>query len=152
LHRFALTESPLAFVETPRNDAARLDSVVLGLLERGEGWGVVDGDRLVGKLVIDALPYDCLAHTRWLHAVYLHPDARGQGLGDQLIQTAVADTHANGALRVALWVNEKNQPARRAYERLGFRETGRVPGGIAVAGAFVDDVLMTLELAPREPG
>jgi hypothetical protein len=29
---------------------------------------------------------------------------------------------------------------------MGFQQTGRVPGGIKIAGAFVDDVLMTLEL------
>lgn len=144
LHRFALMEAPLAFVETLRNDEARPDSIVRAMLERGEGWGVFDGERLVGKLVIDALPYDCLAHTHWLHAVYLHPDARGTGAGGALARAAIADAASNGATRIALWVNEKNAPARRAYERLGFVETGRVPGGISVEGGYVDDVLMTL--------
>jgi len=37
--------------------------------------------------------------------------------------------------------------SRRRDERLGFQQTGRIPGGILVAGEFVDDVLMTLELA-----
>lgn len=143
LHRYGLSEAPLAFVKTRANDAARPDSVVRDMLARGEGWGVFLGERLVGKLVIDALPYDCLTHTRWLHAVYLHPDARGAGAGAALLNAAMSDAVTHGATRFALWVNEKNAAARRMYERAGFAETGRIPGGIVVSGENVDDVLMT---------
>ena len=97
LHRVGLSEAPGAFVETLANDAARPDSVVAAMLARGEGWGLFDGERLVGKLVIDAPPYDCLAHTRWLHAVYLHPDARGAGAGAALMQAAITDARNRGA-------------------------------------------------------
>lgn len=98
--------------------------------------------------MIDALPYARLAHTRWLHAVYLHPDARGTGAGAALVQTAIDRAVANGARRIALWVNERNIAARRAYERLGFVETGRVPGGIRDGHDYVDDVLMCLKVGP----
>lgn len=81
LHRFALREAAQAFVETLADDARRPDAAVAEMLARGEGWGLFDGERLVGKLVLDAMPYECLAHTRWLHAIYLHPDARGRGAG-----------------------------------------------------------------------
>lgn len=151
LHRFGLSEAPYAFVETLTNDAARLDATVRAMLERGEGWGAFDGERLVGKCVIDGLPYDCLAHTRLLHAIYLHPDARGGGVGAALVGAAVAYVERQGATRVTLWVNDQNAPARRMYERLGFVETGRIPEGIGVEGRYVDDVLMTLKLAV-EPG
>ncbi len=149
LHRFALSEAPQAFVETLANDAVRSDAVVAEMLARGEGWGAFDDGRLVGKLVIDAPPYDCLAHTRWLHAIYLHPDARGGGVGAALVGAAIAHVRAEGATRIALWVNDENPPARGMYERLGFVETGRVPGGICVGGDYIDDVLMTIELAPE---
>jgi GNAT superfamily N-acetyltransferase len=147
LHRFGLREAPQAFVETLADDARRPDAAVAEMLARGEGWGLFDGERLVGKLVLNAMPYECLAHTRWLHAIYLHPDARGRGAGVALVGAAMASAQAEGATRVALWVNGKNGPARRMYERLGFVETGRIPGGIAIAGDYVDDVLMTLNLA-----
>lgn len=146
LHRFGMTESPLGFVDVPETDAARPDSEVAAMLERGEGWGVFEGERLVGKLTVDALPYPSLAHTFWIHAVYVHPDARGSGASTALMRAAVDAARAKGALRVALWVNERNAAARRFYERFGFAMTGRIPGGIRAGGDLVDDVLMTLDL------
>lgn len=146
LHRFGLEESPNGFVDVPETDDARPDSEVEGILARGEYWGVFDGDRLVGKLTIDALPYPSLAHTFWIHAVYVHPDARGAGASSKLVRTAIAHVQGKGATRIALWVNGANTYARVLYERLGFRQTGSIPGGIRIDGKLVDDVLMTLEL------
>lgn len=145
LHRFGMTESPLGFVDVPDTDAARPDTEVAAMLARGEGWGVFEGDRLVGKLTVDALPYPSLSHTFWIHAVYVHPDARGSGASAALMRAALDAARAKGAQRIALWVNERNTPARRFYERCGFVVTGRVPGGIRVSDELVDDVLMTFD-------
>jgi GNAT superfamily N-acetyltransferase len=141
-----MAESPQGFVDVTETDAARPDDVVEAMLARGEAWGVFDGERLVGKLTIDALPYPSLAHTFWVHAVYVHPDARGSGASSKLLRAALDDARSKGALRVALWVNGANTHARGLYERVGFRQTGQVPGGIQIAGMLIDDVLMTLTL------
>jgi GNAT superfamily N-acetyltransferase len=146
LHRFGMSESPTGFVDVAETDAARSDAQVRDMLQQGHGWGAFDGDRLVAKLTIDALPYPSLAHTFWIHAVYAHPDARGTGASGKLIQAAIEGARLKGALRVALWVNGVNAHARGLYERMGFQQTGRIPGGIKVADMFVDDVLMSLEL------
>lgn len=146
LHRFGMQESPSGFVDVPATDAARPDAEVEAALARGEGWGAFDGDRLIGKLIIDALPYPSLAHTFWIHAVYVHPDGRGSGASSALLRAAMESARAQGASRVALWVNGVNAHARRLYERLGFREAGRIPEGIRVDGVYVDDVLMALKL------
>ncbi|ANP47800.1 GNAT family N-acetyltransferase [Candidatus Viadribacter manganicus] len=146
LHRFGIVESPNGFVDVAATDAARPDDDVTQMLARGEGWGAFDGDRLVGKLTIDALPYPSLAHTFWIHAVYVHPDARGKGASGKLIRAAIESAQSKGARRIALWVNGVNPHARGLYERMGFRQTGHIPGGIQIDGAYVDDVLMSLEL------
>jgi GNAT superfamily N-acetyltransferase len=146
LHRFGIKESPNGFVDVEATDAARPDADVEAMLARGDGWGAFEGERLVGKLTIDALIYPSLAHTWWIHAVYVHPDARGSGASGKLIQAAIAHAQSRGASRIALWVNGANAPARGLYERMGFRQTGHIPGGIKVDGAYVDDVLMTREL------
>jgi GNAT superfamily N-acetyltransferase len=147
LHRFGIVESPLAVVDVPELDAARPDAEVAAMLERGEGWGVFDGEHLVAKLAIDALPYPSLAHTFWVHALYVHPDARGTGASAALMRAAIDGAVAKGARCIALWVNEKNAVARRFYERLGFVLAGQIPGGIAVGDGYVNDVLMTLDLS-----
>lgn len=150
LHRFGMTESPDGFVDVAATDAARPDSDVVAMLARGDGWGAFDGDRLLGKLTIDALPYPSLAHTFWIHAVYVHPDARGTGASGKLVRAAIESARSKGARRVALWVNGVNSHARNLYERMGFRQTGHIPGGIKIGGAFVDDVLMSLVLPASE--
>jgi len=146
LHRFGMQESPTGFVDVPTTDAARPDAEVETMLARGEGWGAFEAERLVGKLVIDALPYPSLAHTFWIHAVYVHPDARGSGASSALIRAAIEHARSRGGSRVALWVNGVNKHARGLYERIGFVEAGRIPQGISVDGVRVDDVLMALKL------
>jgi GNAT superfamily N-acetyltransferase len=146
MHRFGIKESPTGFVDVVETDAARPDAEVIAMLMRGEGWGVFEGERLVGKLVCDALPYPSLAHTFWLHAVYVHPDARGAGASGLLIGAAIEGARAKGASRMALWVHGANPHARALYERVGFRESGRIPQGISINGALVDDILMTMVL------
>lgn len=146
LHRFGMQESPSGFVDVPETDAARPDGEVEAVLARGEGWGAFDGERLIGKLIIDALPYPSLAHTFWIHAVYVHPEGRGTGASSALIRAAINGASAKGASRIALWVNGVNKHARALYERIGFVEAGRIPLGIKVDGVLVDDVLMALKL------
>jgi GNAT superfamily N-acetyltransferase len=146
LHRFGMKESPTGFVDVTETDAARPDADVAAMLMRGEGWGVFEGERMVGKLVVDALPYPSLAHTFWLHAVYVHPDARGTGASTQLIRAAIEGARAKGASRMALWVHGANPRAKARYESLGFRESGRIPLGISVDGEMVDDILMSMVL------
>ncbi|MGH6952215.1 MAG: GNAT family N-acetyltransferase [Vitreimonas sp.] len=146
LHRFGIEESPSGFIDVVESDAARPDAEVAAMLKRGEGWGVFDGERLVGKLVADALPYPSLARTFWLRAVYIHPDARGTGASGRLIRAALEAANARGASRMALWVHAANSHAQALYERIGFRECGRIPQGISIDGELVDDVLMSMAL------
>lgn len=148
LHRHGLEHAPHAFVETVAQDEARPDAEIAATLARGEAWGVFEGDRLLGKLVIDRPPYAVLTHTRWLHVIYLHPDARGAGAGAGLLRAAVDDARAAGAFRFLLWVNDANEPAKRFYRKLGFEEIGRIDLGIAAGASFVDDVLMQLKTEP----
>jgi len=58
-----------------------------------------------------------------IHALYVHPRARGQGLGRALLDDAKA--RAN---RLDLWVLQANEPARDFYARHGFAEASRTNG------------------------
>jgi len=146
LHRFGIRESPTGFIDVAETDAARPDGEVAAMLMRGEGWGVFEGERLIGKLTADALPYPSLAPTFWLRAVYVHPDARGTGASGRLIRAAIEGARAEGTSRMALWVHAANPHALALYERIGFRESGRIPQGVSINGQLVDDVLMSMAI------
>jgi len=55
-----------------------------------------------------------------LDILYVKPEARGKGLGIELIRAAAEYVQSQGAETLALEVLESNAGARRLYERLGF--------------------------------
>jgi [ribosomal protein S18]-alanine N-acetyltransferase len=57
-----------------------------------------------------------------LASIYVAPEQRGRGIGRQLLERFAADARAQGLARLALGVKPDN-PARRLYERAGFRFT-----------------------------
>ncbi len=46
--------------------------------------------------------------------------------------------------RIELHVHENNEPGRRAYERVGFKEEGRLRRAHFMDGRYVDDLIMGL--------
>jgi GNAT superfamily N-acetyltransferase len=58
-----------------------------------------------------------------IHALYLHPDHRGQGIGSALLNHAKHETR-----QLDLWTFQANSGAQRFYERHGFCEAQRTDG------------------------
>jgi GNAT superfamily N-acetyltransferase len=76
---------------------------------------------------LDGEPVGCLCTSSWpdslrLHRVFLLPAAQGRGIGTGLVREVLAAARAIGR-PVRLRVLRVN-PARRLYERLGFKVTG----------------------------
>jgi ribosomal protein S18 acetylase RimI-like enzyme len=67
---------------------------------------------------------DCL-----LEDLYVRADARRTGLGDALVEAALARARERGCARVELDVNEANPAALALYERHGFGAWSDPPGG-----------------------
>lgn len=61
----------------------------------------------------------------WLYAIHVHPDWIGRGVGLALMTAARETLRGLGFERVALWVLEDNERARRFYERDGWRLSGQ---------------------------
>ncbi|MDT3443809.1 MULTISPECIES: GNAT family N-acetyltransferase [unclassified Pseudofrankia] len=59
-----------------------------------------------------------------VQGVWVAPELRGRGLGAAGTASVVALAQAMYAPVVSLYVNDFNLPARRAYERVGFRRVG----------------------------
>ena len=64
-------------------------------------------------------------------AIGVEPEFRGQGFGQRLIQALHEARKAAGTKRMSLSVGAGN-PARRLYERLGYREVQRRGDGVVM--------------------
>lgn len=118
----ALRDSPDAFASTIAREQAftrwtwmsRLASavtVVVFLEGTAVGTATLIGDRR-------------LPSGREIVAMWVRPDARGEGIASQLLAHLVEVARTDGATRVALWVADGNDAARRVYLAAGFEPTG----------------------------
>jgi ribosomal protein S18 acetylase RimI-like enzyme len=60
-----------------------------------------------------------------VYAIYLLDEAKGQGIGRNFMREMVEVLQANGFESLQLRVLEKNEPARKFYEKLGGRVAGK---------------------------
>ncbi len=82
-------------------------------------WTANRGGRVEGSIAIDGARAQTEgAHLRW----FILSDAlRGRGVGNRLLQEALAFCRQRGYPRVYLWTFAGLDPARHLYEKFGFR-------------------------------
>lgn len=127
-----LADAPLAFLETIAEAAARPHAEFAARLAAGttghtDARFVADpGGRLVGHAGGHASTVEPAVTV--LYAVYLTPSRRGTGLLADLVEAVAAWSRACGRPELMLEVVVGNHRAVRAYERLGFADSGeRMP-------------------------
>jgi GNAT superfamily N-acetyltransferase len=108
----------------------------------------VDGGRLVGMTGIYVPPNrPKLAHGATIWGVYVRPEARGRGVGQQLIRACIDWARGKGLVIVKLSATIAQDAApRRCYEACGFEAYGVDPMAVQVDGQFYDEVLMACRL------
>jgi L-amino acid N-acyltransferase YncA len=106
-----------------------------------EAEGAVAGYASFG----DFRPFDAYRHTVE-HSVYVAAGARGRGLGRALVQALFPLALDRGKAVMIGGIDAANRPSLAMHERLGFRETGRLPGVGRKFGRSLDLVLMQKEL------
>ncbi|MFD9130110.1 GNAT family N-acetyltransferase [Kitasatospora sp. NPDC059571] len=109
-----------------------------------EQYLVAEADgRILGYVrQVPPTPLASNRHVRQIQGLAVAREARGRGLGAALVEAACAAARAAGARRITLRVLGGNTPARRLYERCGFRVEGVLPGEFLIEGAYVDDIWM----------
>ena len=120
----ALREAPQAFASTAEREAAYSE-------QEWRAWTQVGGHGVMYLAEVAGLPEPAgMAGVLAGHdgadliAMWVRPAARGQKVGEALIEAAAEWARSRGFDSMYLWVTESNASARRLYERSGFTMTG----------------------------
>jgi RimJ/RimL family protein N-acetyltransferase len=86
-------------------------------------------------------------HTGAL-GIALRHGCRDVGIGTEMMRVLAEESGKAGLKLLRLSVFDSNLRARHVYEKVGFREVGRIPRAIRKGDSYVDEVWMVLELQP----
>ncbi len=82
--------------------------------------------------------------TRQLVSMWVAPGHRSGGVGERLVEAVSKWAKADGASVLVLGVFEGNDRARRLYERVGFRPTGRKTTNVTDAATGIHEMQLLL--------
>jgi hypothetical protein len=91
---------------------------VTQLVSMGWSWAIIEDDTVLFKAEVGA----ATDRGCQLQGVWVHPDLRGTGVAAPALASVVRQVRRQVAPSVTLYVNDHNVAARRAYDRVGFRE------------------------------
>jgi RimJ/RimL family protein N-acetyltransferase len=88
---------------------------------RKEYWGYFEDERLVSTAALNAKAMN----IGQVGGVYTVPALRGKGYSQRTMQQMLNDcAQVHGLVKMILFTGEKNIPAQRVYEKLGFQKIG----------------------------
>lgn len=120
---------------------------VFGRVLRGESQAYVadEAGGLLGCVVYS--PRGTFDHSGYVRLLAVAESAQGKGVGSRLLGAAEEAIFRSGP-NVFLLVTATNTPARRFYERRGYRPIGEIPDYICRG---VTEVLYRKTLGPIQP-
>jgi L-amino acid N-acyltransferase YncA len=71
---------------------------------------------------------------------------RGIGIGTTIMKMLIEESKKAGLKILVLDVFDTNKIAKEFYEKMGFKEVGRIPKGVCKNGKYIDLARMALEL------
>ena len=91
----------------------------------GHRFVALDGDgHVLGWVATVPVSERCVYAGVVEHSVYVHPDARGRGVGGALLAALIASTEAAGIWTIQSGVFPDNGASIALHERAGFRRVG----------------------------
>lgn len=93
---------------------------------RESGVDGVAGEAPRGGVIFKADVGALFAGVAQIHGVWVDPRYRGQGIARSAMAAVAQQVRRDHAPRVSLYVNDFNEPARRAYAASGFRQAAEL--------------------------
>jgi len=135
-------------VEARRTREAEADWLGKLLADVEKGFAICVVGEIDGKLVANSevrIGTGIRRHVGGL-AIALKDGYRDVGIGTEMIGVLIEESRKVGLKLLCLGVYESNLRARHVYEKVGFREVGRMPKAIRKGDQYLDEVVMALEL------
>lgn len=111
--------------------------VMIGIVAKIEGR-VVDNSEVKRKS-------GPMSHVGYL-GIAIKAGYRDTGIGTEMMKTLIKESRKMGLKLLVLDVFASNKRARHVYEKVGFKESGRIPKGIYRKGQYIDLIRMTMTI------
>jgi len=86
-------------------------------------------------------------HVAHIYSFYVTPAYRGRGIGERLLERALAEIRRNrDAVKAQLSVNPHLRPAVALYKKAGFEVAGRARNELKIGHRYYDMLLMEKEV------
>ena len=96
--------------------------------EAGRIFCAADGGEVIGMVsILFTISTAEGGRAAWLEDMVVHPARRGEGIGERLLQTAMAGAKSAGCTRITLLTDDTNVNAQRFYSRAGFARSPMIP-------------------------
>ena len=106
------------------------DEMIQNSIDREELYVLADGDEIVACVIANAEKVDGYSDAPWqidsdevivLHVLAVHPNHRGKGLAQRLVENVIEQERKVGKKTLRLDVIENNTTAEKLYQKLGFQ-------------------------------
>lgn len=103
-------------------------TAIIGNPETGHILIARQGDEIVGMVNLLYTVSTALGgKVALLEDMVIAPQVRGQGVGKQLLGTALEHAHQQACLRITLLTDADNHTAQAFYQNMGFTASGMLP-------------------------
>ena len=132
--------------QTREEEAEWLADQITGIERRSMISVVAEvGGRLVGNSSVTKGSYADTKCHGYL-GIAISKKHRDLGIGLEMMRTLVQESRKAGLKTIQLEVFANNPRAIQVYERIGFKEAGRIPKKMLRNGKFIDSIVMAREL------
>jgi phosphinothricin acetyltransferase len=84
----------------------------------------MEADQVLGWAALSAVSGRCVYAGVGEVSVYIHPDARGKGVGQQLLAALIEESESNNFWTLQAGIFPENSASIALHEKLGFRQVG----------------------------